>query len=374
MKPSSSTERLTCLRDAPSVRRVASSRTRCATVIESVLKMTNEPTISEIAANASRKYLMIASPSFVSLESAAPCSAPVRTTAELSSSGLTWSATALVLDAALGGDEDRVDLSLLVQHGLRRRHVEDGEGRSADRVDRAESRDADDVELPRRPLRRGTDLVADRVVLLRRRGGVDHDLVRAVRPRAGGERQRVEALLVGVESPAEVGRLAGAELLPVPTDQLREVGRPAHVVDRAGCGRHTRKRAHLLNKGLRNGRLSARRVLHDLLAGDHGARTLVRVLVEPVECLCDGVRQDVGAADHRHPEHDRQCGERGAQLAAPQPLDRGGDHRFLSPSIVSSTWCSLRPWTSSTIDPSARNRMRSAIAAALASWVTISVV
>ena len=95
MKPSSNTERLTCLRDAPSVRSVASSRTRCATVIDSVLKITNDPTTSEIAAKASRKYLMIASPSFVSLESAAPCSAPVRTTAELSSSGRTSLATAL---------------------------------------------------------------------------------------------------------------------------------------------------------------------------------------------------------------------------------------------------------------------------------------
>ena len=41
-KPSSSTERNTCLRDAPSVRSVASSRTRCATVMDSVLKMTND--------------------------------------------------------------------------------------------------------------------------------------------------------------------------------------------------------------------------------------------------------------------------------------------------------------------------------------------
>ena len=36
-KPSSRTERMICLRDAPSVRRVANSRTRCASVMESVL-------------------------------------------------------------------------------------------------------------------------------------------------------------------------------------------------------------------------------------------------------------------------------------------------------------------------------------------------
>ena len=49
------TERSTCRREAPSVRRVANSRIRCATVIESVLKMTNAPTKRAIAANESRK-------------------------------------------------------------------------------------------------------------------------------------------------------------------------------------------------------------------------------------------------------------------------------------------------------------------------------
>jgi hypothetical protein len=52
---SRSTERSTCRRDAPSVRSVANSRVRWATVIESVLKITNEPTNSAIPANASRK-------------------------------------------------------------------------------------------------------------------------------------------------------------------------------------------------------------------------------------------------------------------------------------------------------------------------------
>ena len=42
-------------RDAPIVRSVANSRVRCATVIEKVLKMTNAPTKSAIAAKVSRK-------------------------------------------------------------------------------------------------------------------------------------------------------------------------------------------------------------------------------------------------------------------------------------------------------------------------------
>ena len=49
------TDRRTCRRDAPSVRSVANSRIRWATVIESVLKMTKAPTKSAIPANESRK-------------------------------------------------------------------------------------------------------------------------------------------------------------------------------------------------------------------------------------------------------------------------------------------------------------------------------
>ena len=47
------TERSTCRREAPSVRSVANSRVRCATVIESVLKITNAPTNSAMPPNAS---------------------------------------------------------------------------------------------------------------------------------------------------------------------------------------------------------------------------------------------------------------------------------------------------------------------------------
>ena len=49
------TEARICRRDAPIMRSVANSRVRCATVIESVLKMTKAPTNSAIPANESRK-------------------------------------------------------------------------------------------------------------------------------------------------------------------------------------------------------------------------------------------------------------------------------------------------------------------------------
>ena len=48
-------ERSTWRRDAPSVRSVASSRVRCAIVIESEFAITNAPTKSAIPPNASRK-------------------------------------------------------------------------------------------------------------------------------------------------------------------------------------------------------------------------------------------------------------------------------------------------------------------------------
>ena len=65
---SSSTERSTCCRDAPSVRSVANSRARCATVIEIVLKMTKAPTKSAIPANVSRMIRKILTPWEVSFE------------------------------------------------------------------------------------------------------------------------------------------------------------------------------------------------------------------------------------------------------------------------------------------------------------------
>ena len=55
IRPSSTTERMTCLREAPSVRSVANSRERWATVIESVLRITNAPTNSAMPPKPSRK-------------------------------------------------------------------------------------------------------------------------------------------------------------------------------------------------------------------------------------------------------------------------------------------------------------------------------
>jgi hypothetical protein len=70
---STATELRTWRRDAPSMRRVASSRMRCAIVIESVLKMTKAPTKSAMPPNASRNFRILASSSSLPFDSAATC-------------------------------------------------------------------------------------------------------------------------------------------------------------------------------------------------------------------------------------------------------------------------------------------------------------
>ena len=75
------TEPRTCRREAPSVRSVASSRVRWATVMEIVLKITNAPTNSAMAPNASRMYLTRLVPAVIWAASWLACWLPVRTCA-----------------------------------------------------------------------------------------------------------------------------------------------------------------------------------------------------------------------------------------------------------------------------------------------------
>ena len=64
---------MTCLREPPSVRSVANSRVRWATVIDSVLKITNAPTSSETPPKPSRKYFRIDMLPLSSSASSAAC-------------------------------------------------------------------------------------------------------------------------------------------------------------------------------------------------------------------------------------------------------------------------------------------------------------
>ena len=69
----------TCLREAPSVRRVASSRVRCVIVIDSELAITNAPTKSAIPPKASRNPWRKLRKLSVSFASSLACAVPVRT-------------------------------------------------------------------------------------------------------------------------------------------------------------------------------------------------------------------------------------------------------------------------------------------------------
>ena len=70
------------------MRSVANSRERWATVIESVLRITNAPTNSAMPPKPSRKYVMNFRPSLTFLASALAAASPVWTTRPLPSSGL----------------------------------------------------------------------------------------------------------------------------------------------------------------------------------------------------------------------------------------------------------------------------------------------
>src|SRR5205085_10068834 len=88
----------------------------------------------------------------------------------------------------------------------------------------------------------------------------------------------------------------------------------------------------------------------------------------------DRIGEGECAADHRDADDDGERGQQCADLAARASLEGDGEHQRLTSSSVSRISCALDGPRSRTISPSARNRIRSAIAAAWASWVTITVV
>src|SRR3954465_13830027 len=115
-------------------------------------------------------------------------------------------------------------------------------------------------------------------------------------------------------------------------------------------------------------------LLDDFLAGDDDAGLAVGGVEDVGERLLDRVGEDEGAADHRDAQHDGHRGEERAGLAAQKALDRNARQRPVTSSRVSRIVWAVEGPRSLTMFPSARNRMRSAIAAACASWVTITVV
>ena len=171
-------------------------------------------------------------------------------------------------------------------------------------------------ELLDRPLGLDADRLADLEVLLGGRLLVDHDLVRP-RPRALDERERVEGRVGVRDREAEVRRAAEDDRLAVVADELGRVG-----VD-AALGLARPRAAPAPSASRDSSKVGSVTPLPSLRSK---ADLPVMTAFEPcadvredlVERLVDRVRQDVGAADHRDAEHDRERRQRRPQLPAQQ--------------------------------------------------------
>src|SRR4029079_18106489 len=112
----------------------------------------------------------------------------------------------------------------------------------------------------------------------------------------------------------------------------------------------------------------------ETLARDDRVGACVRVDEQLVERPLDRVREDVGAADHRAAEHDRDAGQYRAELAPREPAEGDSDHAAASSSITAWIVCGSHSPSSRTMLPSPRKRTRWATAAARASCVTMTIV
>src|SRR6476659_9805928 len=110
------------------------------------------------------------------------------------------------------------------------------------------------------------------------------------------------------------------------------------------------------------------------LAADDRIRPVTALREDRSEGLVDGVGENVRAAHCGDAEDDGERREDGAQLAPEEFLESESGHALSSCSISSTISCAERSFDSRTMSPSAMNRMRSAIAAARASCVTITIV
>ena len=132
------TDARTWRRLAPSVRSVASSRVRCAIVIENVLKMTKAPTKSAMPPNASSSFWTIATCLSLPLASAFTLAAPVATSPPAGTSGWSVRTSCSGETPSFARHPDLVEPAGLPEERLRGRDVEDRERQLADRVEAGE--------------------------------------------------------------------------------------------------------------------------------------------------------------------------------------------------------------------------------------------
>src|SRR6266704_4570264 len=336
---SSSTEPSTWRRLAPRQRSRASSRVRCATMIEKVLKIRKAPTNSATPANASSAVEKKPRPSWISLAERCAWSAPVMLSYLPGTAPATRSRSCSGVTPGLGDHVDLVELALAAQDLLGGLQVEDGQGRAGQVVRLAEAHDPGHRVGPRRALRQDLDLVADLEALLGSGSPVDGDLVRAGRYPARPHREVAVQLGRLRGGHAQRGRAAGGDGLTVLADELRE------AVDRALGDLDAVDALDLLEQRGGHGITDIALVTGEGLPGlDDHVDALGGVLEELAEDNVHGVGEHIGARHEAHSEHDRQRGERKAELVGQQSLDGRVPHGPFSPRASSSGRGPCRRW------------------------------
>ncbi len=326
---SNSTEPRTWRWPAPMARSSASSRLRCATTIENVLKMMNEPTSSATTAKISRNVLKNERLSFRLLWLSAVMSFPLITSIfEVPGSDFERGADVaddLVLrDARTGLHVDRLELTGRAQHARRGGRRERGDGGAEQAVRAAELHDAGERVVVAPGLgddrHRGAHLVAGVV------GAplVDDDLVGSPGTPALHDVDRAQVTVVDeAETERRRALAVAAERVALLVDDDRQslhrpVGR-GHAVGAA----HRREQVG----PDRAPALVAEALTAELLFGPHDrVGVLVDVVEEPVERVGDGRGEHERARHERDPQHHRDAGEQEANLLGPDPLERDLPH------------------------------------------------
>jgi hypothetical protein len=206
------------------------------------------------------------------------------------------------------------------------RQVEAGECDSCEVVGAAEGHDPRDRERLRPVGQVDEHPVADGEVVLVRRRLVHHDVVGA-----GGcsalHQSVWRKLWVGVEREPERRAAAAPDRVAVVRHELGVAGNSAVHVRDSGQAPHS-CRDRLRDRFAVGGGVDGRGVgvIEQRFATDLEADVLVGGANQVVESAVERVAKDQRPGHERHPEHDRQRGQRQAQLAGQQAPDRDPPH------------------------------------------------
>ncbi len=360
---SPTTEAITWRRLAPRVRNSASSRVRCATMIENVLKMRNAPTNSEIAANTSNAVWKNPRPSCSASACSSATAVLVRTSAPV---GRTARTSASSERTSTPSSPRTLIVSTTPSFPSTRWAV--ARSKSASVAPPRLSAEPNPAIPTTRNVSGGP---WKRIVSSSPTAIVFADAVPAsitTSPSAaGGPPSRISRTppassdqlvpIVGGPTPPITSSVSGFDHLGVAGHVARGDGDPRDGRD-LGHQRLVERLALVASSSARPRRLARERVL----GANDQVGSLRGLIEELVERGVHRVGEDVGAGDEAHADHDRQRGQEQAELLGQDALDRGTQHRRQPSSDFrwSSTRSVVGATISSTTSPSARKTTRSA--------------